>query len=126
MKKLQPRDFSRLATTQQEAFNDVCHIHHLTLSSGTYSTKVTETRTSITGVHCGIKLTGGTIVQRGETIFVEYDAILRLPASQSVAINDDIELIEKGEFVISGTFKPYGMPVVNSSIQHVNLKRGVP
>lgn len=123
MKKLLARDFTRLADVQADAMNDICHIHHITFSSGTYSTKSTETRTSITGVACGIHFTGGQLVQRGETIFVEYDVILRLPANQPVLLDDDIELVEKGIYLISGTFKPYSMPTVNSSIQHVQLQR---
>lgn len=123
MKKLQPRDYSRLSNTQAEVMNDLCNIHHISFSSGTYSTKSTEVRTSVTGVACGFQMTNGRLVQRGQTIVVEYDALLRLPANQPVGIADDIELIERGEFVVSGTFKPFSTPVVNSSVQHVQLKR---
>ncbi len=125
MKKLLLRDFSRLANTQLESMNDLCNIRHISFSSGTYSTSVTETYSSVTGVVCGIDFTNGKLDQRGQVIFVDYDAVLRLPASQYVAINDDIELIEKGEFMISGTFKPFSEPTVNSSAQHVPLKRSV-
>lgn len=123
MKKLQPRDYSRLSNTQAEVMNDLCNIHHISFSSGTYSTKSTEVRTSVTGVACGFQMTNGHLVQRGQTIVVEYDALLRLPANQPVGIADDIELIERGEFVVSGTFKPFSAPIVNSSVQHVQLKR---
>lgn|SRR5574341_305596 len=122
MKKLQLRDFTRLASVQADAMNDLCNIHHITFSSGTYG-NLTETRTTVSGVACGIDFISGQLIQRGETIFVEYDAILRLRDTVSILMTDDIELIEKGEFVISGTFKPYSAPTVNSSVQHVQLRR---
>lgn len=125
MKKLQHRDYTRLADVQADVMNDICNIHHISFSSGSYSTKSTETRTSVTGVACGFHLTNGTLVQRGQTILVEYDALLRLPANIPVGIGDDIELVERGEFVVSGTFKPYSAPIVNSSVQKIELKRVV-
>lgn len=112
-----------LTRKQNSVMEDLCHIHHISFSSGTYSTKSTEVRTSVTGVACGVQFTGGRLVQRGETILVEYDAILRLPANQPIFMSDDIELIEKGETIVSGTFKPFAHPVVNSTVQHVQLKR---
>lgn len=112
-----------LKRKQDSVMDDICHIRHITFSSGTYSTKSTEVYTSVTGVACGIQFTGGKLVQRGETILVEYDAILRLPANQPIFMSDDIELIEKGETIVSGTFKPFAYPVVNSTVQHVTLKR---
>lgn len=125
MKKLQPRDYSRLASVQADAMNDLCNITHVTFSSGTYSTQGTETRVIVSGVPCGIDFTGGRVVQRGQALLIDYDAILRLSASQSILLTDEIELIEKGTFLISGTFKPYSYPVVNSTVQHVTLKRVV-
>jgi hypothetical protein len=125
MKKLQTGDYSRLASVQADAMNDLCNITHLTFSSGTYSTQGTETRVMVSGVPCGIDFTGGNVVQRGQVLLVDYDAILRLSASQSILLTDEVQLIEKGEFVISGTFKPSSQPIVNSSVQKVQLKRVV-
>lgn len=125
MKKLKPRDYSRLASVQADAMNDLCNITHVTFSSGTYSTQGTETRVMVSGVPCGIDFTNGQVVQRGQALLVDYDAILRLSASQSVLLTDEIQLVEKGEFVISGTFRPSSQPTVNSSVQKVPLVRVV-
>lgn len=125
MKKLQTGDYSRLASVQADAMNDLCNITHITFSSGTYSTQGTEARVMVSGVPCGINFTSGRVVQRGQVLLVDYDAILRLSDSQPVLLTDEIQLVEKGEFVISGTFKPYSQPTVNSSVQKVPLKRVV-
>jgi hypothetical protein len=125
MKKLQPQDYSRLMNVQSDAMNDVCNIHHITLSSGTYSTKITRTDVIVSGVACGIRMINGQLQQAGQTVFVTYDALLRIPANVTVTITDEIELVEKGVLVVSGTFKPQSIPAVNSSVQHIPLKRTV-
>lgn len=114
-----------LKRLQNNVMDDLCHIHHISLSSGTYSTKSTEVRTSVTGVHCGIQFTNGSIQSRGETLLVNYDAILRVPISHPILMTDEIELVSKADNLISGTFRPYSQPVINSSVQHVQLKRVV-
>lgn len=108
---------------QNSNMDDVCHIHHITRSSGTYSTQGTETRTSVTGVACGIDFTNGTVRQGQQVLVVDYDAVLRIPATYSILPSDDIELVEKGNYQISGTFKPNSQPTVSSSVQKVTLKR---
>lgn len=123
MKNLQPRDYSRLSAVQLDVMDDVCNIRHISFSSGTYSTQATETLTIVSGVACGFEFTGGKILQRGQASLVDYDAVLRLPTSQFIETSDEIELIEKGEFIISGTFRPYSAPITNSSVQIVQLKR---
>lgn len=125
MRSLSANELSRISSVQSDAMNDRCNIIHISLSSGTYSTQGTETRSMVSGAVCGIEFTGGQIVERGQTLFVEYDAVLRVSASQPIFVTDEIQLIEKGVYVISGTFKPYSQPVVNSSVQHVLLKRQI-
>lgn len=116
----------RLKNYQAETMDDRCNIVRVSFSSGTYSTQGTETRTMVSGVACGIEFTGGQIKQGGQVLLVDYDARLRLRADQPVFITDEIQLIEKGEFIVSGTFRPYSQPVVNSTVQHVPLKRVTP
>jgi hypothetical protein len=114
---------ARLQRHQNGVMDDLCCIVHVSRSSGTYSTQSTETRTMVSGVACGIQFTNGQLKQGSQVLLIEYDAILRLPSSQPVLITDEIQLIEKGVTVISGTFRPVSYPVVSSSVQHVNLKR---
>lgn len=119
-------ELTKLVDTQASAMDDLCNIYHVSLSSGTYGTNITETLTMVSGVACGIKFTGGRIIERGQTLFVDYDVLLRVPADVSVSTSDEIQLFEKGTFVVSGTFKPYSQPEFNSSVQHVQLKRTNP
>lgn len=119
-------NLARLQTYQASTMDDRCVVYNIALSSGTYG-NITETRTLFaSGVSCGIEFTNNQIIQRGQTMFVEYDAILRVASDQPIAMTDEILLVEKGDTIISGTFKPYSYPVVNSSVQHVELKRVVP
>jgi hypothetical protein len=59
-------------------------------------------------------------------VLVEYDVILRLLSSQIVNLSDNIALVEKGVTAVSGTFVPFSTPVVNSTVQHVQLVRKMP
>lgn len=124
--KVSSQTLSRLQSVQSDAMDDLCHIQRITLVSGTYGNTV-ETRTYVvSGQPCGIEFTNGKVVQRGETQFVDYDAILRLVDGVFILITDEVILIEKGEFAISGTFKPFSQPIVNSSVQKIQLKRQTP
>jgi hypothetical protein len=123
VKKLTARDTSRLASVQLDAMNDLCNISHIARSSGTYSTQGTETRTTISNIPCGIDFTNGQVRQGGQVLVVDYDAILRISATQTVLPSDEIQLLEKGTFTISGTFKPHSQPTVNSGVQLVPIKR---
>jgi hypothetical protein len=123
MRKLQKRDTDRLASTQSEAMNDLCTIYHVSYVTGSYSDDETQVLTGTFNVECGIQLTNGQIQERGQLLVVDYDAVLRLPSSQLVGLDDRIVLTEKGNTQISGTFMVHGYPVVNSSIQHIKLKR---
>jgi hypothetical protein len=124
--KVSRQTLFRLQSVQADTMDDRCNIIHVSLSSGTYGNSL-ETRTLfMSNVPCGIEFTGGKIVQRGEMQFVDYDCLLRIADDIPVQMNDEIALIEKGEFLISGTFKPYSAPVVNSSVQKIQLKRQAP
>lgn len=123
MKRVSTSQIQRNQSLQTDAMDDLCHIAHITRSSGTYSTQSTETRSLVTGVACGIQFTNGQIKQGGQVLLVDYDAVLRLPANQPIFVTDEIELVEKGEYVVTGTFRPASNPVVNNSVQRVQLKR---
>jgi hypothetical protein len=116
---------NRLKQHQNDVMDDRCNIVHITRSSGTYSTQSTETRSMVSGVACGIQFTNGQMRQGSQVLVVDYDAVLRLPASQTILLSDEVQLIEKGDYLISGTFKPTSYPTVSSSVQRVLLKRTV-
>lgn len=117
---------SVIKNTQISAMDDLCNIYSVSFASGTYG-NTTKTRTLLaSGVACGIELTNGQVMVRGQVQFVEYDAILRVVDGQTILDSYEFDLIEKGDFVISGTFKPWSQPKVNSTVQKVLLQRVVP
>jgi hypothetical protein len=116
-----------LKQNQADAMDDLCNIYSISYSSGTYSTQSTKMRTLIaSGVICGIVITNGQVMSRGQVQFVEYDAVLRVVDGQTILSNYEFDLIEKGNFQISGTFKVWSQAKVNSSVQKVLLQRVVP
>ena len=115
-------EINKLKATQEDAMADLCHIYHITLSSGTYG-NTTETRTMVSGTACGIHFTNGQTIQRGQVLLIDYDVLLRVPLSQDIGLKDEVQLIEKGVSLVSGTFKLTSNPTVNSTVQHVQLKR---
>jgi hypothetical protein len=120
-------NFVSLKKVQGLVMDDLCNIFSVALSSGTYSTSVTKTRTLVaSGTPCGIQLSNGQIVQRGEVRFVDYDCMLRVQSDLTVKMSYEFDLIEKGNTIISGSFLPASQPVVNSSVQKIKLKRIVP
>jgi len=125
MRKLQAGELSRLQSVQAQAMNDVCNITQRTFVSGAYSDDETFTTTVISGVPCGIKFTNGQLTSHGQVVLLDYDVVIRLSSAQPVGIDDLIDLVEKGTTVVSGTFIPYDSPTVNSSVQHVRLKRKI-
>lgn len=116
-----------LKQQQISVMDDLCNVFSVALSSGTYSTSVTKTRTLVvSGVPCGIQFTNNQIIQRGEIRFVEYDVMLRVQSDLTVKMTYEFDLIDKGNTIISGTFIPTSQPVVNSSVQKIKLKRIIP
>ncbi len=118
-------DYASMKATQAETMNDRCNIYHISTASGTYGTHLVETRTLVSGVPCGFAMIDGTVVDVGGLLLVGYEVILRVADTQPIGIADEVVLIEKGEFMVSGTFKPAAYPIVNSTVQHVKLKRVV-
>ena len=126
MPSISNASLDRLKKKQAFVMDDLCNIYHITLVSGTYGNSQEVRTASHLNVSCGIEFTNGKIVQSGQVMFVDYDCILRVADDVTILENDEVDLIEKGMFAISGTFKPYSAPVVNSSVQHVQLKRTTP
>ena len=124
--KVSSQTLSRLQDVQADTMDDLCNVYRVSLSSGSYGNNV-ETRSLVaSSVPCGIQFTNGQTKESGQVRIVDYDCILRVADGVTILMTDEIDLIEKGQFAISGTFKPFSAPTVNSSVQHVQLKRQTP
>lgn len=116
-------NLSAIKNVQRRAMDDLCNIYRVSRVSGTYSDDETEIVTGTFSLPCGIEFTSGQIKDRGQVLLVDYDAVLRLPLEPAVNVTDRIELIEKGDTVISGSFMVHAYPKFNSTVQIVQLKR---
>lgn len=133
MRRQSAVELSKISAEQSAAMDDLCNIYSITRSSGTYSTQSTEVRNiRASGVACGIKFSDNTFRLgrttqsiAGDVLLIDYDVMLRLPASQVISIGDEVQLYEKGQFLVSGTFTLIAAPVVNSTVQRVGLRRTV-
>jgi hypothetical protein len=129
MKKISTAQLQRNVRFQLDAMDDLCNIYNISRSSGTFGTHSSQTRTIISGVPCGIDFPQN--IERNlkqgteQLLLMDYDCILRVATDQTIQLTDEIELVEKGEILISGTFRPVNLPTVNSSVQKVQLKRVV-
>jgi hypothetical protein len=123
MRATSAAELQRLVNEQEGAFDDLCNIYSISRSSGTYGTQTTETRVTTANIPCGFQYVNGRVREDGRALLVESDVLLRLPTSVVISMGDEVELVEKGEYTVSGTFKPAGQPTFNSTVQHVYLKR---
>jgi hypothetical protein len=129
MKKISTAQLQRNVRFQLDAMDDLCNIIHVSRGSGTFGTHSTYTRTVVSGIHCGIEFPQN--IERNlrqgteQLLLMDYDCILRVAPDQTIPLTSEIELVEKGEILISGTFRPVNLPTVNSSVQKVQLKRVV-
>jgi hypothetical protein len=122
MRDLPDGEYEKLKSAQEQSMTDICHVYHPSMSSGTYGNSV-ETLTLNSGVACAFAFTNGAIRQRGQLLLVDYDATLMLPAETPVFLADEIQLVELGMHMVSGTFRPASQPIVTDAIQYVELKR---
>ena len=129
MRRLDNTTFSRLKQVQYEGMNDLCNIYHVSYATGTYSTDETAMLTGTFNVECGFVFNNGSFraFREGQSdpAVLDYDVLLRVPSTQPIFLDDRIELVQKGNSLVSGTFSVASAPVVNSSVQHVLLKRVV-
>ena len=123
MRALPDAEFDKLKSSQAESMQDTCHIHRQSMVSGTYGNNVEVLTAYATGTMCSFQFTNGTLRQAGQVILVDYDVSLRIPSTVSIRPSDEVTLVEKGNTLVSGTFRPHGMPIVNEMVQYVKLKR---
>lgn len=123
MRALLDGELNKLKDSQAESMQDVCHVQRPTMASGTYGNS-TETLVYLhSGTLCSFQFTNGSIQQAGQILLVNYDVRLRLPSTVDIRLQDEVTLVEKGNTLVSGTFRPNQLPVVNEMVQYIFLKR---
>jgi hypothetical protein len=124
MKKISTAQLQRNQRFQLDAMDDLCNVYRVGFATGTTYPNTVKVRTAVySNLPCGIHFTNGQVKQGGQVMFVDYDCILRIVDNVTILTDYEVDLVEKGEFLVSGTFKPNSAPTVNSSVQNLQLKR---
>lgn len=90
MRRINANEFTRMKTTAGESMNDTCSILTYTKSQDTLGQEIKTLFSTASNVACGFQYNNPKITYRGAIISLDADAILRLPLSQSININNEI------------------------------------
>jgi hypothetical protein len=123
MRFLPDAEFDKLKATHADSMQDLCHIQRTSMVSGTYGNSVETLTYAHSGTFCSFQFVNGTIRQAGQILLVDYDVTMRIPSTVTVGLRDEVTLVEKGNTMVSGTFRPSELPMVNEMVQYVKLKR---
>lgn len=114
MRKLNSYDASRMAANATESLNDICSIHTPSKTMSSLGEQITTWATA-TNISCGFNPSNAYKSIRGEVITLDCDAILRLPLSQNISIEQEIT-------VNSNRYKIQGI-TTGRTVKIVPLKR---
>ncbi len=123
MRALPDAELNKLKASQAESMQDTCHIQRPTLSSGTYGNTTENLAYVHSGTLCSFQMMQGTLKSAGQILLIDYDVSLRIASDVDIRVADEITLVEKGNTLVSGSFRPYSHPIVNEMVQYVKLKR---
>lgn len=121
MRKITSGEFTRFRTAQTNTFNCKCTLTKITLNNSDYGDAVESVTSTTTNIDCGFYITGGTIQYRNSIIPVEYDAVIRLPLTVTVGINDQITITNLNGLAVNIAYKLKEYPVIGDSVQVFKL-----
>ena len=91
MRKLTAGEVTRMTASQAESFNDSCSLYHQSVTTDS------DTGEQIVGfdsgtfsVACGFVEASEYRNERGQIITIDADALLRLPSTQAIAVQDKV------------------------------------
>lgn len=91
MRKLTAGEVTRMTASQVESFNDLCSVYRQSLTTDS------DTGEQIVGfdsgtfsIACGFVEASEYRNERGQIITIDADALLRLPFTQAIAVQDKI------------------------------------
>lgn len=119
------KDYAAYKHMAEDSFEDICNILHTSYTTGSYSDDEVAVITGSYNVSCGFYMTNGQMRKSGQLVLVNYDAIVRLSLEQTVDIDDQIELVQKGGQLVSGTYVPQSPPEIGPSVITVRLVKVV-
>lgn len=122
MRSLSSTDFSRMQSTAISGFTDKYKKITVTTTLDDYGDSVvSESLGSELG--CSFKLTNNIERRGGELVSVVWDAVLRIPLTQSISKTDKIKITSVAGKTVDYTFEVYGDSEIGKTIQQVKLVR---
>jgi hypothetical protein len=89
MRKLTAGEVARMTTTQEESFNDQVTLFSHTSGQDSLG-QVIDSFDSGNLIYAGLSTEKQQRNERGEIVTIESDAVLRVAASQSIAVGDKV------------------------------------
>ena len=91
MRKLTAGEVTRMTASQVESFNDSCSLYHqaITTDSDT-GEQIVGFDSGTFSVACGFVEASEYRNERGQIITIDADALLRLPSTQAIAVQDKV------------------------------------
>ena len=91
MRKLTTGEVARMTASQIESFNDSCNLYHkaITTDSDT-GEQLIGFDTGTFNIACGFVESNEYKNERGQIITIDADALLRLPSTQAIAVQDKV------------------------------------
>lgn len=120
MRFITDQEETAMRETQASSMNDECSIITNATAFDVWGDPVL-TPTVVSGVACGVSLMVAP-ESRGEAeghTQIDYDAIIRLPLTVTLAIDSEIRIDDKQDTAISKTYKLTGFPEIGPSAMNV-------
>lgn len=89
MRKLSSGEVARMATTQEESFNDQVTLYAHTSGQDSLG-QLIDSFDSGNLIYAGLSTEKQQRNERGEIVTIESDAVLRVAASQTIAVGDKV------------------------------------
>lgn len=85
-------ELARMTATALESFNDACDLYHFVGATDSNTGEILTTYDSAPSlaIACGFYEASEMLDERGMIISIDADAVLRLAASQTVAVKDKV------------------------------------
>ena len=94
MKKFTTGELASMRDIQVDSLQDTCNIGTYAVTYDSYGAPV-ETFTTVSGVACGVEMTGGIERRNGQLIITDTDTNIRLPLGTSIGIKDLITVTKR-------------------------------
>lgn len=110
MRKITSTEKTKMTVTQIESLNDTCVIHTPAFSQDTLGEQ-SATWTNSSSIDCGFNPAPSNKKYNEQTSILEWDAVLRLPLTQSININQEVT-VRNIRYSIYGISTGNGVSVV--------------